>query len=218
MTQPPSARTRVRRIPERAGYDAATLYAVLDAGYLCHIAFTDEHGPHCLPMAYWRVDDALYIHGSNGSRMMKRLIAGAEVCIAVSHLDGIVLARSAFNHSMNYRSAVIYGCFEAVPDAATKSEVLDAFMDKLAPGRKDETRRGSPQELGATIVLRISLNEAVTKIRTGGPNDDEKDMHIAAWTGVLPYATVQTAPVPDADCIAPAPDYVRTWGSTGRGT
>lgn len=212
MSSAPTPRTRIRRIPENADYQRATLHAILDDGYLCHIAFTDEAGgAHCLPMAYWREGEHLYIHGSNGSRLMKRLAGGAEVSIAVSHLDGLVLARSAFNHSMNYRSAVIYGVFEKVEGEEAKSAALDAFMHRLAPGRENEARRGSPQELGATIVLRVALAEAAAKLRTGGPQDDEKDLAIAVWTGVLPLVTVQGAPVPADDCRQESPAYVAGW-------
>ncbi len=211
MSSAPSPRTRIRRIPENADYAPSTLYAILDSHYLCHLAFHDERGPHCLPMAYWRIDDALYIHGSNGSRLMKHLAGGAPVSIAVSHLDGLVLARSAFNHSMNYRSAVIYGQFERIEGEEAKAAALDAFMDHLAPGRNAEIRRGSPQELGATIVLKISLAEAACKIRSGGAEDDEKDLHIAAWTGVLPLTMTRGEPQADADCTQPLPAYAQDW-------
>ncbi|WP_028455851.1 pyridoxamine 5'-phosphate oxidase family protein [Chitinilyticum litopenaei] len=211
MSTAPTPRTRIRRIPENAVYDRAALHAILDDGYLCHIAFADDSGAHCLPMAYWRSGEHLYIHGSNGSRLMKTLAGGAEVAIAISHLDGLVLARSAFNHSMNYRSAVIYGRFEAIADETGKAAALDEFMHKLAPGRQHEARPGSRQELGATIVLRIPLDEAAAKVRSGGPEDDEKDMDIPVWTGVLPYATVRATPQPAADCRIDAPDYVREW-------
>ncbi len=207
---PPSARTRVRRVANRAHYDRDTLYAILDDAYLWHLAFADEHGVHCIPTACWREGDHLYIHGSNGSRMLKLAATGAQVCVTVSHLDGLVLARSAFNHSMNYRSAVIYGEFEVVPDAH-KAAALDAFLEQLAPGRVQEARPGNAKELAATTVMRIALDETVTKIRTGGPKDDEEDLALPVWAGVLPMGVAQLAPVVDA---APAgtPDYVANWG------
>jgi uncharacterized protein len=206
---PPSERTRVRRVARRAQYDRATLYAILDDAYLCHIAFADEHGVHCIPTACWREADHLYIHGSNGSRMLKLAADGAQVCVTVSHLDGLVLARSAFNHSMNYRSAVIYGVFEVVPDAY-KAASLDAFLEQLAPGRTRDVRLGNPKELAATTVLRIALDETVTKIRTGGPKDDDEDLDRPVWAGVLPMGVARLAPVVDA---APSgtPDYVANW-------
>ncbi|QBC44762.1 pyridoxamine 5'-phosphate oxidase family protein [Iodobacter fluviatilis] len=211
MNAAPSSRTRIRRIPELAVYEREVLHGILDAGYLCHLAFQDENGSHCIPMAYWRINDALYIHGSNGSRLMKHLSSGAEVSIAISHLDGLVLARSAFNHSMNYRSVVIYGKFVTVIEAEQKMAALDAFMDKLAPGRKNEVRSGSKQELGATIVLKITLDEAAAKVRSGGAEDDTKDMHIEVWAGVLPFQTLQAKPVPNEDCKVDAPLYVACW-------
>lgn len=211
MSTASSPRTKIRRIPENAAYDRETLYAIIDAAYLCHIAFHDDKGTHCLPMACWRSGEYLYIHGSNGSRLMKQLAGGLEVSIAISHLDGLVLARSAFNHSMNYRSAVIYGQFEQIELEADKSAALDAFMEQIAIGRKDEVRGGSRQELGATIVLRIPLTEAAAKVRSGPPVDDEKDMHIQAWTGVLPIVAQHVAPVAEAGNGAAEPEYVRNW-------
>ncbi|MFW6166219.1 MAG: pyridoxamine 5'-phosphate oxidase family protein, partial [Ralstonia sp.] len=134
---PPSARTRVRRVAQRSHYDRTTLYTIIDAAYLCHLAFADEHGVHCIPTACWREGDHLYIHGSNGSRMLKLAASGAQVCATITHLDGLVLARSAFHHSMNYRSAVVYGAFEVVEGAA-KVAALDTFVEFIAPGRSGE--------------------------------------------------------------------------------
>nr|WP_233888604.1 pyridoxamine 5'-phosphate oxidase family protein [Paraburkholderia flagellata] len=206
-----SQRTRVRRVAQRANYDAATLHAILDEAYVCHVAFADEHGVHCIPTACWREGDHLYIHGSNGSRMLRLAAEGAQVCVTVTHLDGLVLARSAFNHSMNYRSAVIYGVFEVVPPEH-KAAVLDAFMEHIAPGRRHEVRAGNGKELTATTVMRIALSESVTKIRTGGPKDDEEDMDRPVWAGVLPLTLAPLPPV--ADTAMPereAPAYVKDW-------
>ncbi len=211
MSTASSPRTKIRRIPENAAYDRETLYAIIDATYLCHIAFHDDNGTHCLPMACWRTGEYLYIHGSNGSRLMKQLAGGLEVSIAISHLDGLVLARSAFNHSMNYRSAVIYGQFQKIATEADKSTAMDAFMDKIAIGRKNEARGGSQQELGATIVLRIPLNEAAAKVRSGPPIDDEKDLHIQAWTGVLPIVAQHVTPIAEAGNDVAEPEYVLLW-------
>jgi uncharacterized protein len=208
---PPSSRTRVRREAHRANYDKATLHAILDDAWLCHIAFADDHGVHCIPTACWREGEYLYIHGSNGSRMLKVAEAGSQVCVTITHLDGLVLARSAFNHSMNYRSAVIYGVFEAVSEDH-KAAALDAFMEHIAPGRGNEARRGNPKELAATTVLRISLAEAASKIRTGGPNDDEADLDRPVWAGVLPMALQPLAPqVEEAAAGEAVPDYVSDW-------
>jgi nitroimidazol reductase NimA-like FMN-containing flavoprotein (pyridoxamine 5'-phosphate oxidase superfamily) len=209
MSTAPSARTQVRRIARNASYDAAVLHAIVDAAYVCHVAFGDAHGAHCIPTACWRTGEYLYIHGSNGSRMLKQLME-QECCVTITHLDGLVLARSAFNHSMNYRSAMIYGRFEPV-DEADKRQAMEAFMEHLAPGRQPQVRAGNDQEYAATTVLRIALAEAACKIRTGPPNDDEEDMHIPVWTGVLPLTQSRGAPLPDARCDVAPPDHVRAW-------
>jgi nitroimidazol reductase NimA-like FMN-containing flavoprotein (pyridoxamine 5'-phosphate oxidase superfamily) len=210
---PPSERTRVRRIATQASYDPSVLHAIIDEAYLCHIAFQDEKGTHCIPMACWRQADHLYIHGSNGSRLIKQLASGMQVAVSIAHLDGLVLARSAFNHSMNYRSAVIYGKFERVVGEAAKRLSLDLLMEKLAPGRKTEIRQGSSKELGSTTVLRISLAETATKIRAGGPIDDEEGMSIPVWAGVLPLALAKLPPQPHSGAEIEVPTYVSEWDS-----
>ena len=210
---PASERTRVRRAAERAHYDTETLYSILDDAYLCHLAFSDDRGTHCIPMACWREDAYLYIHGSNGSRLIKLAASGAQVCVTVTHLDGLVLARSAFNHSMNYRSAVIYGAFEIV-EGQHKARAFDVFLDNIASGRSQEARPGDPNEMAATTLLRIPLDEAATKVRTGGPKDDADDMARPVWAGVLPLALVPLAPVPDGRQTE-QPDYVRQWTRRG---
>ncbi|HEX5373486.1 MAG TPA: pyridoxamine 5'-phosphate oxidase family protein [Aquabacterium sp.] len=199
-TPPPSERARVRRAAERGHYDQATIHAIVDAAWLCHVSFADSAAPDsavlCLPTACWRVGDRLYIHGSNGSRMMKRLASGAPVCVSITHLDGLVLARSAFAHSMNYRSVVIHGAFELVQDA-DKPAVLDAFMDHIAEGRRHEVRAPNANELNATTVLGLPLHEAAAKIRNWGPRDKEGDEHLPVWAGVLPLREQHLAPQPD---------------------
>lgn len=207
-TPAPSDRTRVRRVASNADYDGATLRAIVDAAYLCHIAFGDERGAHCIPTACWRDGGHLYIHGSNGSRMLRRLME-VDCCVTITHLDGLVLARSAFSHSMNYRSAMIYGRFERVDDDAARRRALETFMEKLAPGRQADVRPGSDKEYAATTILRIGLSEAACKVRAGGPNDDDEDLSWPAWAGVLPLRQVRGAPQPA--CELPAPAYVRRW-------
>lgn len=206
----PSDRTRIRRIAENAHYDATTLHAILDAAYVCHVAFVDDKGTHCIPTACWREGEHLYIHGSNGGRLIKLLAKGTQACVTVTHIDGLVLARSAFNHSMNYRSAMVYGQFEKVEE---KAAALDTFMRHLAPGREHEARPGNSKELAATTVMRISLDEAACKVRTGGPNDDAEDMDVAAWAGVLPLVQQRGAPVVDPSCNVSAPAYVQQWAA-----
>lgn len=209
MNQAPTDRTRIRRVASNAHYDNATLHAIIDDAYLCHIAFNDARGAHCIPTACWREGAHLYIHGSNGSRMVRHLLEN-ECCVTITHLDGLVLARSAFNHSMNYRSAMMYGRFEAV-EGADARHALEIFMEKLAPGRQADIRPGSDKEYAATTVLRIALAEAACKVRSGGPDDDVADLAWPAWAGVLPWTRAPMAPQPDPACTAGAPSYVSDW-------
>jgi nitroimidazol reductase NimA-like FMN-containing flavoprotein (pyridoxamine 5'-phosphate oxidase superfamily) len=209
MNTAPSLRTQIKRIARNASYDPALLHAIVDAAYVCHIAFSDEHGAHCIPTACWREGGYLYIHGSNGSRMLKRL-AEQECCVTITHVDGLVLARAAFNHSMNYRSAMVYGRFETV-SGADKRPAMEAFMEHLAPGRQADVRPGNEQEYAATTVMRIPLAEAVCKTRSGEPKDDEEDLNLPVWAGVLPLAQARRAPVAEERCAVEAPDYVRVW-------
>ena len=211
---PPTDRTRVRRVADNADYERATLHAVVDAAYLCHVAFADDKGTHCIPTACWREGEWLYVHGSNGGRLVRLLGQGVQACVTITHLDGLVLARSAFNHSMNYRSAMIYGVFEQVAGEADKRAVMEAFMEKIAVGRQLEVRPGSDKEFDATTILRIALNEAVCKVRTGPVKGDEEDMDVAVWAGVLPMTVQHGAPVRDAQCTAAAPAYVLGWAGT----
>lgn len=205
---PATDRTRIRRVAENARYDRATLHAIIDAAYLCHVAFADDKGTHNIPTACWREGEHLYIHGSNGGRMVKWLAQGAQACVTITHLDGLVLARSAFNHSMNYRSAMVYGRFEPVAD---KDAALATLMDHLAVGRQAEIRAGNDKEFAATTVLRISLDEAACKVRSGPPVDDAEDMLHPVWAGVLPLVQVRGAPVADTQNTVAAPGYVKAW-------
>lgn len=206
---PPSDRSRVRRVADRARYDRGTVHAIVDEAYVCHVAFGDAHGVHCIPTACWREDDHLYIHGSNGSRMLKALLA-SEACVTITHMDGLVLARSAFNHTMNYRAVVVHGRFEPVP-AEHKAESLHRLMDHIAPGRRHEARAGDANELAATTVLRLPLAEASAKVRSGGPEDDEADLSLDVWAGVLPLRTVRGEPLRDGAGGGAVPAYVNAW-------
>lgn len=207
----PSPRTRIRRLSEKANYEQQTLYAVIDEAYLCNIAFNDGTSTHCIPTACWRIGDALYVHGSNGGRLTKILVAGTQVSIAITHLDGLVLARSAFNHSMHYRSAVIYGTFELVEDKQAKIAAMNALMDKIATGRKHEARPGNAKELAATSVMRISLDEAACKISNSAPSDDEEDMQLPVWAGVLPMSVTRGKPIRADNGSTATPEYVKNW-------
>jgi nitroimidazol reductase NimA-like FMN-containing flavoprotein (pyridoxamine 5'-phosphate oxidase superfamily) len=208
---PSSDRTKVRRNAENARYDTATLHAIIDAAYLCHIAFADDKGTHCIPTVCWREGDHLYIHGSNGGRMTKLLMQGTQACITITHLDGLVLAKAAFNHSMNYRSAMIYGVFEKVEDDDAKRTAMANFMDKIALGRQGQARPGNDKEFNATTVMRITLDEAACKTRSGGPVDDLEDKDVPVWTGVLPFIVQKAKPIQQEGCEYAAPDYVRDW-------
>lgn len=212
-SQPPSPRTRVRRLAEKARYNKATLYSIVDEAWCCHIAFNDGESTHCIPTACWRIGDHLYIHGSNGGRLTKAMLTSKQVSIAITHIDGLVLARSAFNHSMHYRSAVIYGKFELVESKAEKVAALDAFMDKIAAGRKHQARPGNEQELAATSVMRISLAEAACKVSNNPPEDKEEDCDLPVWAGVLPLNLTHGEPVPADNGAIPVPDYVTNWKS-----
>jgi len=209
----PSSRTKVRRIAELANYEKQSLYEIVDEAYVCHIAFNDGDSTHCIPTACWRVGNYLYIHGSNGGRLTKKLLTGIQTSIAITHIDGLVLARSAFSHTMNYRSAVIYGVFKEVQGNSQKMNALDSFMEKIAVGRKNEARPGNEKELAATSVLRIALDEAATKISNTNPSDKEEDRDLPVWAGVLPLTIKRETPVPFENENIPTPEYVKSWAN-----
>lgn len=196
----PSPRTRVRRLPERAHYDADTIAAIVDAAMLCTVAFQIDGMVHAIPTIHWREGEHLYIHGAKGSRMLKALTYG-EACVTIALADGLVLARSALHHSMNYRSVVIYGRFEAVTEPAYKLASLRAFIDGLYPGRWDTLRPINDKELNATSVLRIALDEASAKVRDWGVKDDEEDLDWPVWAGVIPLRTLAGEPVTEPDSV-----------------
>ena len=206
----PTPRTQVRRIAERGCYDREVIDGIIDAAWHCHVGFTAAGSVHCIPTACWRELDHLYIHGSNGSRLLKALAEGAQACVCITHIDGLVLARSAFHHSMNYRSVVIYGQFERVAEDV-KPLALQHFMQRVGRGREHEARAPDPNELAATTILRISNAEAAAKIRIGGPLDDEADLALPVWSGVLPMGTQHFDPIRAADCSVEPPAYVDRW-------
>lgn len=179
-------RTRIRRAPTRAVKETTALYEIIDESYMCHVGFVVDGSPIVIPTLGWRVDDEVYFHGSRGSRMLKVFKDGGEACLTFSLLDGLVMARSAFHHSANYRSAVIFGKPELVEDRQAKLDALEVFMDNIAPNRWDALRETNSQEIEATDVLKLPLDEASVKIRTGDPIDDEEDMDHPIWAGVIP--------------------------------
>lgn len=208
-TPPPSPRTEVRRKPNRGHYDAASIHAIIDGAFLCHIAFSDAGGTHCLPTACWRDGDFLYIHGANNSRLVNALLAG-ECSVCLSHLDGLVLARSAFHHSMNFRSVVIYGRFQAVDEISDKAAAMHAFLEHVSPGRNRDVRPANAAELAGTRILHLPLNEAAAKIRNWGVEDSPEDMNIPVWAGVIPLTQQPGSPQPEAGCADYPPPRLPT--------
>jgi len=192
-------RSTVTRLRERARTDRDDLYAVLDAGLVCHLGLVRDGAPVVLPTGYGRIDDTVYVHGSTGAGWL-RIADGAPVCLTVTHVDGIVYARSVFHHSMNYRSAVVIGSPRAVTDAGERERALRLLVDHLVPGRADTLRAHTRKELAATEVLAVSLHEASVKVRTGDPIDDEADLGTGVWAGVLPLRVTADPARPSADC------------------
>jgi nitroimidazol reductase NimA-like FMN-containing flavoprotein (pyridoxamine 5'-phosphate oxidase superfamily) len=193
----PTPRTRVVREADRAVYDREAVYRILDEGFLCHVGFVVDGQPFVIPTSYGRVDASLYIHGSAASRMLRQLKESVPVCVTVTLLDGLVLARSVFNHSMNYRSVVIVGKATLVDDPHEKIEALHALSEHILPGRWADSRQPNERELKATSVLRLPIEEFSAKVRVGPPIDDEEDYAFPTWAGVLPLEMVAGAPVHD---------------------
>jgi uncharacterized protein len=194
---PPTSRTRVRRNAKRGVYDRQAIDAILDEALICHLGFVHEEQPYVIPTIHARVGDEVLIHGSSASRALRTLAAGAPLCLTVTLLDGLVLARSAFHHSMNYRSAVLLGSARLLDDPDEKSAAIQAFTEKLAPGRWDSIRWPTRQELKGTKVLALPIDEASAKMRVGPPVDDDEDYALDAWAGVVPMALTRGAPDPD---------------------
>ena len=190
----PSARTRVKRVHERAVYDRARIDEILDAALICHLGFERDGQPYVIPTLHARIGDLLYVHGSAASRTLRALGEGIPACVTVTLLDGIVLARSVFEHSMNYRSVVVLGTATPVVDPDEKYAVLEAFTEKLLPGRWADARTPTRKELKATSILSLPLDEASAKVRDGGPIDDEEDLELPYWTGIIPVRSVRDEP------------------------
>ena len=206
-------RTAVKRLAERGHYERAEVYAVLDAGFICHLGFCVDDQPFVIPTSYWRQNDHLYFHGSAASRMLKTLSKGVRVCLTATHVDGLVLARSGFNHSINYRSVVVLGIAKVVQNAREKAAAMKAFVDYVLPGRWSEIRAPNQRELRATLVLKLPLREASAKVRRGGPHDDPADMGRKVWAGVIPFHTHVGTPIPAED-LTPGiglPEYVEKY-------
>lgn len=225
-------RTRVRRAAPRGSYDRETIHRILDEGLICHVGFVHEGTPCVVPTIHWRRGDRLYLHGSVGARMFKGAAPdGIELCVTVTLLDGLVLARSAFHHSMNYRSVMVFGRARLVEDEAEKREALDALVDHVIPGRSKETRGANAREMKQTAVLRLPLDEASAKIRAEGVHDDKEDLDGPHWAGVIPLRIAAGAPIaepdlrPDIETPEIALHYTRpgwdeqarsAWGTNGK--
>jgi nitroimidazol reductase NimA-like FMN-containing flavoprotein (pyridoxamine 5'-phosphate oxidase superfamily) len=194
----PTPRTKLSRRPERGTYDRETVYAILDEALICHIGFALEGQPYVLPTTHARLDDRLYVHGSIASRMLKTLRGGVPVCVTVTLIDGLVLARSAFHHSMNYRSVVVLGTATEVTDPEHKRRAFNALVEHVVPGRSAQVRGASDQELNATSVLCVPITEASAKVRTGEPVDSEEDYALPCWAGVVPVALRAQTPIADS--------------------
>jgi len=212
-TQMPTARTRVVREADRAVYDREAVYRILDEGFLCHVGFVSEGQPFVIPTSYGRNGDSLYIHGSAASRMLRQMKDGVAVCVTVTLLDGLVLARSVFNHSMNYRSVVILGKGILVEEAEEKLAALRVLSEHILPGRWDDSRQPNERELKATAVLRVPIEEFSAKARTGPPIDDEEDYSFPTWAGVVPLEMKAGTPINDLrlDPVREVPRYVKNY-------
>jgi len=211
MSEAPTARTQVHRLPERARYDRDTIDRILDEALICHVAWADPEGrARVLPTIQARVDDTLYLHGSRGARAWKAVAGGAEVCVAATIVDSLVLARSAFHHSMNYRSAILYGRAREVIDPEELLTAARAITRHVLPGREDEARMPTSEEFRQTILFAIAIDEASAKVRTGPPKDDEEDLGLPLWAGVLPLVTRAGKPEASPDLLEgiAVPGYV----------
>jgi nitroimidazol reductase NimA-like FMN-containing flavoprotein (pyridoxamine 5'-phosphate oxidase superfamily) len=217
----PTAQTTLKRLPQRGSYDRELVYQILDEGFVCHVGFAVDGQPFVIPMAYGRVGDKLYIHGSAASRTLRGLSGGIPVCVTVTLVDGLVLARSAFHHSINYRSVVILGAATMVVAAEEKMTALRAFTEHVIPGRWDDVREPNEQELKGTSVLALPLVEVSAKVRTGPPKDDEEDMTALVWAGELPLRIMAGSLVDDPQLSAGIrpPAYVTRYSrTTNQGT
>jgi nitroimidazol reductase NimA-like FMN-containing flavoprotein (pyridoxamine 5'-phosphate oxidase superfamily) len=202
-------RTTLKRLPQRGSFERQQINEILDEGFICHVGFVVNGEPVVIPTGYARAGDALIIHGSQASRMVRQLGQGIDVCVTVTLIDGLVLARSAFHHSMNYRSVVVFGRARVIEERAEKMSALTALSDHMIPGRWDEVREPTDRELQLTTVLSIPLSEASAKVRTGPPVDDEEDYELPVWAGVIPLEMMANEPVPDPrlGTNTPAPKY-----------
>ncbi|HEY0141945.1 MAG TPA: pyridoxamine 5'-phosphate oxidase family protein [Thermoanaerobaculia bacterium] len=208
VTLTPTPRTTVKRLPKRAHYDRGLIHSILDEALIAHVGFIVEGAPVVIPTIHWRHEETLYLHGSAASRMLRSLRDGVEACVTVTLLDALVLARSAFHHSMNYRSVVIFGTARAVTDDAEKRLALDSLVEHVVRGRSAEVRPANAIEMKATLVLALPIEEASAKVRTGGAVDDEEDYALPVWAGVVPARLTFGDPIRDERSDAELPHYL----------
>ena len=218
-TIPQTKRTTLKRLPKRGVFDRESVYAILDEGFICHVGFAVDGQPFVIPTGFARAGDSIYIHGSQASRMLRNLEKGVDVCLTVTLLDGLVLARSAFHHSMNYRSVVVFGQATLVEDHDEKLDALRALSEHIIPRRWDDVRQPTDEEMKMTTVLRLPIEEASAKVRVGPPLDDEEDYALPVWAGVVPLQLVAGEPVADPRLPSdvPAPEYARNYNRGGGG-
>jgi nitroimidazol reductase NimA-like FMN-containing flavoprotein (pyridoxamine 5'-phosphate oxidase superfamily) len=209
-----TARTTVKRHPERGVYDRATVDAILDEALICHVGFVHDGQPYVIPTIHARNGDTLYLHGSPGSRMLRRLKDGVDVCVNATLLDGLVLARSVYNHSMNYRSVVVVGRAREITDREEKLRAMERVVEHVVPGRWNDARQPSEGELKGTTILALPLEEASAKIRCGGPTEDARDLELDVWAGVIPLSLLPATPIPDNDLDVPP--YAERYTRDGR--
>ncbi len=207
---PPTARVKVKRLAERGRYDRATIEAILDEGFVCHVGYVTDTGPVVIPTAYARIGDRLYLHGAPANATLRHASSDLPVCVTVTLVDGLVIARAAFHHSINYRSVVVYGTGTEVTDIEEKRTALAAVVEHIVPGRGADARPPTSAELRGTRVVRVPLDEASAKIRAGGPKDDAEDLALPVWAGLVPLRMVPSAPVADTDhpVAAATPGYL----------
>jgi uncharacterized protein len=209
----PTQHTTVKRHPERGAYDRATIDAILDEALICHLGFVSDGRPFVIPTIHAREGDSLYIHGSPGSRMLRAAKSGVEICVTVTLLDGLVLARSVYNHSMNYRSVVVLGSAREVTDRNEKLRAMQCVVEHLVPGRWNDARRPSDGEIKGTTILALPLDEASAKIRSGPPTDDDADLELAVWAGVIPLRLEPSDPIPAEGVDGSPPAYAAQYGT-----
>jgi nitroimidazol reductase NimA-like FMN-containing flavoprotein (pyridoxamine 5'-phosphate oxidase superfamily) len=212
-----TTRNKVKRLPERGHYDTATIYPIVDAALICHVGFVLEGQPFVIPTLHARQGDTILLHGAKGSRLLRYVQTGGQVCITVTHVDGIVLARSVFHHSINYRSAVLFGKGAVIVDAQAQLQALEAFTERLIPGRWQDARPPNALELKQTTVVAVHIESASAKLRSGPPGDEADDLDLPVWAGVLPIRQVAGAPLADPQ-LRPGvelPDYIRDFDAGG---